>query len=88
MIKAKKYRKKPVAVEAFQFNDETTVEDMPQWAVDAVNRGKLGYWFVRTLEGILVFTKNSYIVRGVKEELYPVRQDIFEETYEEVEDND
>lgn len=88
MIKAKKYRKKPVAVEAFQFNDEITVEDMPSWAVDAVNRGKLGHWFVRTLEGILVFSKNSYIVRGVKGELYPVRQDIFEETYEEVEDND
>ena len=95
MIKAKKYRKKPVAVEAFQWRKGThpkAILELPVWACEACLDDKIGYncgvLWVQTLEGRLTFNSGDYIVRGVKGELYPVRKDIFEETYEEVEDND
>lgn len=42
--------------------------------------------FIKTLEGKMLAPKNSYIVKGVKGEFYACRGDIFEETYEPVEE--
>ena len=39
---------------------------------------------IDTLEGTLVGKKGDYLVMGVKGELYPVKKDIFEQTYEPV----
>lgn len=39
---------------------------------------------IETLEGIMHANKGDWIVTGVKGERYPVRKDIFEETYEAV----
>lgn len=39
---------------------------------------------VDTLEGIMYGNPGDYLVIGIKGEKYPVRRDIFEETYEEV----
>ena len=44
--------------------------------------------YIRTLEGIMEGRVGDYLVTGVKGEKYPCRADIFEETYELVEDND
>ena len=41
---------------------------------------------VHTLEGDMFAEKGSYIITGVHGEIYPCRQDIFEETYQEVKD--
>lgn len=37
-----------------------------------------------TLEGTMVAQPGDYVVTGVRGERWPVRKDIFEETYEEV----
>lgn len=95
MIKAKKYRKKPVVVYAFRFDVDMKDKDgewyVPDWAVEAYESGTLFYkdageLYVKTIEGDLHVSVGSYVLRGVKGELYPVRKDIFEETYEEVEE--
>ena len=39
---------------------------------------------IRTLEGAIFCPVGSWIIRGVKGELYPCRDDIFRKTYEEV----
>ena len=39
---------------------------------------------IDTLEGTLVGKKGDYLVMGIKGELYPVKKDIFEQTYEPV----
>ena len=44
----------------------------------------LGY--IKTLEGGHIVTPGDYIIRGVKDELYPCKPDIFEMTYEPVDD--
>ena len=41
---------------------------------------------VRTLEGPLIVSWDDYIIKGVKGELYPCKPDIFEMTYNKVEE--
>lgn len=43
-----------------------------------------GSLMIRTLEGDMRASLGDFIIKGVKGEFYPCRQDIFEETYEEV----
>lgn len=43
-----------------------------------------GKFAVDTLEGQMHGNKGDYLVRGVKGEFYPVKKEIFEETYEEI----
>jgi len=41
---------------------------------------------ITTLEGVMKANYGDYIIKGVKGEFYPVRKDIFEQTYEEITD--
>ena len=41
---------------------------------------------IPTLEGLMVGIQNDYIIRGIKGELYPCKEDIFLATYEKVGD--
>jgi hypothetical protein len=44
-------------------------------------------WFVTEIGGSRIALEDGdWIIRGVKGELYPCKPDIFEETYEEVEE--
>ncbi|MDO9533782.1 MAG: hypothetical protein Q7J85_00265 [Bacillota bacterium] len=62
--KAKKYRKKPVVIEAYQI--ETRIE-------------------IPTLEGQHIASPKDFIIKGVDDECYPCKPDVFEKTYEPVE---
>lgn len=76
------YRKKPVIIEAFKLGHE----DIPSWIAQYIKSGIIemyeGYWLIKTLEGEMRAKDGDYIIKGVKNELYPCRGDIFEETYE------
>ena len=89
-----KYRKKPVVIEAFQwFGDIRQTED-PEWFIREIKNGNA--WCdtdsdsgtftmkIKTLEGIMRANQGDYIIKGVKDEIYPCKPEIFEETYEEV----
>ena len=41
---------------------------------------------IPTLEGLMLAVEGDWIIRGVKGEFYPCKPDIFEQTYEKVED--
>ena len=44
---------------------------------------------IQTLEGKLVaFPNQHYVIRGTKGELYPIRKDIFDETYEVIDNGE
>lgn len=96
-----KYRKKPVVIEAFQYNGDLINADgkyyVPDWAVQAFEEGTIYFdsldaatppyeLFIKTLEGVHHVSVGDYVIRGVKGELYPCKPDIFEETYEIVEE--
>lgn len=88
-----KYRKKPVVVEAFQFDGDFMNAKgkyyVPEWAVNAHKQGILFFkgpeLYVKTLEGIMHVEHLDYVIKGVQGELYPCKPDIFEKTYEKVE---
>ena len=93
-----KYRKKPVIIEAFKL--ERRELNWCQWAHDALTENVIishntGKWFnpseetyliIKTLEGDMKASLGDYIIRGVAGEIYPCKPDIFEKTYEKVED--
>jgi hypothetical protein len=82
----KKYRKKPVVIEATQITDETFDADHPNInhiegvIYDPVRREVR----IETLEGVMTGSIGDFIIRGVQGELYPCKPDIFDATYEEV----
>ena len=41
---------------------------------------------IQTLEGVMVASPGDFIIQGVQGEIYPCKPDIFEATYEQVEE--
>ena len=93
----KRYRKKPVTIEAVQLVDDPAVSD-PGWeSIAEWCRGELrnheiadsGEYetvlVIRTLEGDMTATEGDWIIRGIAGEHYPCRADIFAATYEPAE---
>lgn len=77
-----KYRKKPVEIEAQQYN---VMEHLPFGACDKAHNGLKGGVHVHTLEGISYELQNGdWVIQGVKGEFYPIKNDIFLLTYEKV----
>lgn len=76
-----KYRKKPVVVEAVQWNGNNHKEVI-DFAENKIWFDALGNIWIATLEGDMVAKKGDYIIKGVQGEYYPCKPDIFAETYE------
>lgn len=84
-----KFRKKPVVIEAEHFTKENkdrafnfiTCNHYPDWDSDGNETIR-----IETLEGEMTATLGDWIIRGVKGEFYPCKPDIFEATYEPVEE--
>jgi len=75
-----KYKKKPIVIEAtqwFKHGDHPMVEPI---SLDS----KSGW--IATLEGGHIVSPGDYIIKGIKGEHYPCKPDIFEATYEKVEE--
>jgi len=92
-----KYRKKPVIIEAIQLNwfnwDKVLqfagvgrLEDgRPEGHVPEDGSSNCGL-LIPTLEGVMLVIEGDWIIRGIKGELYPCKPDIFEATYEPVQE--
>lgn len=88
------YRKKPVVVEAWKFTRKA-LEVKPEWVIYDEKRvvgkpdsftGDIVLLLLNTIEGHVWAEEGDYIIKGVKGEVYPCKPDIFEQTYEKVED--
>ena len=83
----KKYRKKPVVIEAIQFVDTTErIGEIQEFMggiirVDYADKNN-PIIKIETLEGVMAANVGDYIIKGVKGEFYPCKPDIFEATYE------
>jgi len=83
-----KYRKKPVVIEAFQWDGGIASADkIEEWSGGKTAcRGLPPKIYIGTLEGEMSADPNYWIIKGVKGEFYPCKPDIFEATYEKVDD--
>lgn len=86
MITPKRYRKKPVEIEAVQLDPQNafTVLDEVGGELEMTDDGTPTALLIPTLEGIMRAEIGDYIIRGVEGEFYPCKPKIFEKTYEEV----
>lgn len=84
-----KYRKKPIIIEAKQLKvnnagiimawcNGNTWSRPPMRAITGIS--------IKTLEGTMEAEYGDWIIKGVNGEFYPCKPDIFEKTYEWVED--
>jgi hypothetical protein len=85
-----KFRKKPVVIEAIQWDGlvdaHVTIED---WVGDGIqaNFTQPGVpIIIPTLEGDMKAHLGDWIIKGVKGEVYPCRDDTFKATYEPVDE--
>ena len=84
-MNVKKYKKKPVVIEAVQYFKTKigAVLDFVPENLIYCNPTENEY-YIRTLEGDFLCTEGDYIIKGVKGEFYPCKEDIFNMTYDEV----
>jgi hypothetical protein len=88
----KKYRKKPVIIEAKQWFKMGDHEKVILFEPDLFSRVNcnvceiklIEHGWVDTLEGGHIVCPGDWIIKGIKGEFYPCKPDIFEQTYERV----
>ena len=81
----KKYVKKPIVIEAVQYNGNN-VQEILNFCGGTAVVGMLSEITIKTLEGPLHVSEGDFIIKGVEGEFYPCKPDIFEKTYDVVED--
>lgn len=94
-----KYRKKPVVINAMRWDGtrackeqiEEAFYDLETNSVELPLEGDWDgkaylSWTIYTLEGLIEASPGDWIIRGIKGEYYPCKPDIFEETYEAVDE--
>lgn len=82
-----KWRKKPIIVEVVKFDgtDECARFLQQGWGAGVVWRT----WYnddkfrIKTLEGEMILSEGDYVVKGAKDEFYPVKPDIFPKTFDD-----
>lgn len=97
-VRVRRYRKLPVEVEAVEFTDERgtgSAASIVRWILDNGGRACYettgmdtvhGMISIATLEGRMYATPGDFIIRGVQGEFYPRKPDIFNLTYEAVDE--
>jgi hypothetical protein len=91
-----RYRKKPVVIEAEQYHgDPRSLTPEFRAALCHAPCPISGFRYdhgtqidhIDTLEGAMQVRDEDWIIRGVAGEFYPCRDDIFQQTYEPVDDS-
>jgi hypothetical protein len=88
-----KYIKKPVEIEAIQWNGNN-FDDLKKFTNSSLRYRSYydhnKYYedkttlVIKTLEGNMTVSNGDFIIKGVKGEFYPCKRDIFEMTYEKL----
>lgn len=88
------YRKKPVAIEAYQWDGSAkSAQEIGKWIAGCEDNthtffletfaGEVTSVYIRTLEGDMTVDLGDFVIKGVEGEFYPCKPEIFKKTYEE-----
>lgn len=83
----KKYKKKPVVIEAIIFNGDNHKE-CEEYIGSENYDNTLKYPNIKTIKGVMMVNVGDYIIKDILGEFYPCNPNIFESTYEKVESMD
>jgi hypothetical protein len=78
----KKYRKKPIVIEAIQYRGEENITSCLNFCDEMIFNPKTNKYEIETLEGNHLVSEGDFIIKGVAGEFYPCKPDIFKLTYE------
>lgn len=87
MNKPQKFRKKPVVIEAVQYDgnfrclDVFPISEVGKIKVSKKENGD-ACLKIPTLEGDMIASIGDWIIKGINGEFYPCKPDIFEKTYD------
>lgn len=90
MAEVKRYRKKPVEIEAVQFDGDNRRQVLsfiyPTMSEDGLRGAEVMALpiVIPTLEGDMNVSVGDWVIRGIKGEYYPCKPDIFEASYDVV----
>ena len=83
-----KFIKKPMIIDAIQWTG-TNIKEMLSFVSDIIDKTSDididKSIVIHTLEGDMKANINDWIIKGIKGEFYPIKDNIFMETYEKVE---
>ena len=87
-----KFRKKPVVIEAVQLKEtKESIENAYKFigsSCDLLCATDGTFINIKTLEGTMHARIGDFIIKGVNGEFYPCKPDIFEKTYEPLNEDD
>jgi len=84
-----KFRKKPIVIDAEYYDGSP---EMNRYLIDWTRSSQTpmymdkGELLVNTLECTMIVQKGDYVIKGWLGEFYPCKSNIFEQTYEKVEE--
>ena len=80
-----RYVKKPIEIEALQWVG-TNLNEILEFSPSCFSyeRNKMVVLAVSTLEGPMTAAIGDYIIKGIKDEFYPCKPDIFLLTYDQI----
>lgn len=89
------YRKKPLEVEAHKFEGSSTSAGQIRkwmetgvWKDSEIHTRDFTTLEINTLEGVMVANPGDYVIKGAAGEFYTCKADIFNATYEPLENTD
>ena len=75
------YIKKPIMVHAFKLNNK---DQWPLWLKNKIGISVFlrdGFVFIKNSDGEVKVEQGDYIIKGIQDELYSCKPDIFQKTY-------
>lgn len=88
----KKYVKKPISINAVQIclNNCDIINNIKDYIKQYTKEDifRINYttrkFYVKTLEGFMEGNEFDYLIKGIEDEFYICKKDIFEKSYEEI----
>lgn len=83
----KRYRRKPIEVNAIQWDGDNTAEVyvfVGNFHISEYNRGQARFLDIQASEGTITLGEGDFIIKGVTGKLIPVKEQVFLQSYEEV----
>lgn len=85
---ARKYKTKPVEIEAAHLSPESA-KYVREWMTECGfeehedrHSEAGGLLAIKTLEGVMIANAGDYVIRGLRNEFYPCKPDVFHMKYE------